>query len=47
MIIDDGIVVDAWGDVTKKFKCHSMRKSLLNALIGIYVDQGNIDLSKT
>jgi CubicO group peptidase (beta-lactamase class C family) len=47
MIVDDGIVVDAWGDVTKKFKNHSMRKSLLSALIGIHVDQGNIDLSKT
>ena len=47
MIVDDGIVVDAWGDVAKKFKCHSMRKSLLSALIGIHVDQGNIDLSKT
>ena len=47
MIVDDGIVVDAWGDVTQKFPCHSMRKSLLSALIGIHVDEGNIDLSKT
>jgi CubicO group peptidase (beta-lactamase class C family) len=47
IIVDDGIVVDAWGDVTKKFKGHSMRKSLLSALIGIHVGQGNIDLSKS
>ena len=47
MIVDDGIVVDSWGDVTRKFQCHSMRKSLLSALIGIYVEKGHIDLSKT
>ena len=47
MIVDDGVVVAAWGDVTRKFKCHSMRKSLLSALIGIHVDEGNIDLAKT
>lgn len=47
MIVDDGVVVAAWGDVTRKFKCHSMRKSLLSALIGIHVNEGNIDLSKT
>ena len=47
MIVDDGVVVAAWGDVTRKFKCHSMRKSLLSALIGIHVAEGNIDLAKT
>ena len=47
MIVDDGIVVAAWGDVTRKFKCHSMRKSLLSALIGVHVDEGNMDLAKT
>jgi CubicO group peptidase (beta-lactamase class C family) len=47
MIVDDGIVVDAWGDTTHRFQCHSMRKSLLSALIGIHVHEGHIDLSKT
>jgi CubicO group peptidase (beta-lactamase class C family) len=47
MIVDDGIVVDAWGDTSQRFQCHSMRKSLLSALIGIHVDEGHIDLSKT
>ena len=47
MIVDDGVVVAAWGDVTRKFKCHSMRKSLLSALIGVHVAAGNIDLAKT
>ena len=47
MIVDDGVVVDAWGDITRKFECHSMRKSLLSALIGIHVEGGHIDMSKT
>jgi CubicO group peptidase (beta-lactamase class C family) len=47
MIVDDGIVVDAWGDTTQRYECHSIRKSLLGALIGIHVDEGHIDLSKT
>ena len=47
MIVDDGVVVDAWGDITREYECHSMRKSLISALIGIHVDEGNIDLSKT
>ena len=47
MIVDDGIVVDAWGDTSQRFACHSMRKSLLSALIGIHVDEGHMDLSKT
>ena len=46
-IVDNGVVVDAWGDIAKNFQCHSMRKSILSALIGVHVDQGNLDLSKT
>ncbi len=47
MIVEDGIVVDAWGEVTRNFKCHSMRKSLMSALIGIHVAEGRMDLAKT
>ena len=47
MIVDDGVVIDAWGDITQKFQCHSMRKSLMSALIGVHVDEGTMDLSKT
>ena len=47
MIVDDGVVVGAWGDITRKFECHSMRKSLLSALIGIHVEGCHIDMSKT
>ena len=47
MIVDDGIVVDAWSDITRNYICHSMRKSLLSGLFGIYVAQGKIDISRT
>ena len=47
MIISGGVVVDAWGDTARNYMCHSMRKSLLSALYGIYVAEKKIDLSKT
>jgi Tol biopolymer transport system component len=47
IVVDDGLVVAAWGDVTHKYFCHSMRKSLMSALYGIYVAEGKIDLSAT
>jgi CubicO group peptidase (beta-lactamase class C family) len=46
-VVQDGHVVVAWGDVDRRFKCHSVRKSLLSALIGIHVDAGQIDMNKT
>jgi CubicO group peptidase (beta-lactamase class C family) len=47
MIVDDGVVVDAWGDITRPFQCHSMRKSLMSGLIGIQVDRGSMDLARS
>ena len=47
MAVYKGHVLFAWGDVSRRYKCHSVRKSLLSALIGIYVDQGQIRLDKT
>jgi CubicO group peptidase (beta-lactamase class C family) len=47
MIVDDGVVVDSWGDITRNYMCHSVRKSLLSALYGIYVAEERIVLSKT
>lgn len=47
MVIGDGKVVAAWGDMTHRYNCHSMRKSLMSALYGIYVAEGKIDLSAT
>jgi CubicO group peptidase (beta-lactamase class C family) len=47
MIVVDGRVLDQWGETARRFQLHSIRKSLLNALFGIHVAEGHIDLSKT
>ncbi len=47
MILTDGEVVAAWGDVERTFVMASIRKSLLSALYGIYRAEGSIDLSQT
>lgn len=46
-VVYKGNVLAAWGDVTRPYKCHSVRKSLLSALYGIAVADGKIDISKT
>jgi CubicO group peptidase (beta-lactamase class C family) len=47
LIVSDGAIVDAWGDVGRRFMCHSVRKSFLSGLYGIYWDRGEIELNKT
>jgi len=47
MIVADGVVVDEWGDVSARLRSHSMRKSFISALYGIYVDEGRIHLTST
>ncbi len=47
MILTDGEVVAAWGNIERTYLIHSIRKSMLSVLYGIYVDKGAIDLSKT
>ena len=47
MIVHRGKPVYQWGDVAARYKCHSIRKSLLSALIGIHVEAGRIDLERT
>ena len=47
MIVAGGQVVDEWGETTKRFNIHSIRKSFLSALYGIHVREGQIQLSKT
>jgi CubicO group peptidase (beta-lactamase class C family) len=44
MIVQHGVVVDAWGDVVHKSNLHSCRKSLLSSLIGIAVADNKIRL---
>lgn len=45
MIVHRGIVVGSWGDISYRSEAYSVRKSLLSALIGIAVDNGEITLS--
>ena len=47
MVIADGAVVASWGEVERRFMCHSVRKSFMSALYGIYWDRGEIELNKT
>jgi CubicO group peptidase (beta-lactamase class C family) len=47
MIVQDGKVVDEWGDIDKKITSYSVRKSLLSALYGIYSAEGVIDINQT
>jgi CubicO group peptidase (beta-lactamase class C family) len=44
MVVERGRVVASWGDVERRFMCHSMRKSFLSALYGIHVAEGRISL---
>lgn len=47
MIVEDGLVVAEWGQISRKIVIHSIRKSYLSALYGIYVGEGRIRLNKT
>ncbi|MGV1833475.1 serine hydrolase domain-containing protein [Rhizobium rhizogenes] len=47
MIVQDGIVVSAWGGIADVTGLASIRKSLLSALIGTHEAQGTVDLSMT
>ncbi|MAW60613.1 MAG: hypothetical protein CMJ94_07235 [Planctomycetes bacterium] len=47
LVIADGAVVASWGEVDRRFMCHSVRKSFLSALYGIYWDRGEIQLNQT
>ena len=47
LIIYRGAILKAWGAIERKFMCHSIRKSLLSALIGVHVDNGDIDITQT
>jgi CubicO group peptidase (beta-lactamase class C family) len=47
MILKDGKNIYEWGSSEKKHTVHSIRKALLNSLIGIYVSNGTIDTTAT
>ena len=47
MVVVDGMVLDEWGETTKRFNVHSIRKSYLSALYGVHVKEGRIRLAAT
>lgn len=47
MVIHEGRVLVSWGEFDRRFMCHSVRKSLLSALYGIFTGKGQIDLKKS
>ncbi|MEO8514805.1 MAG: serine hydrolase [Ignavibacteria bacterium] len=47
LVIYKGAVLLSWGEIERRFLCHSVRKSLLSALVGIYQNKGKIDLNET
>ncbi len=47
MVIYNGAILTQWGRTERRFMCHSIRKSLLSALIGIAVSKGEIDIEAT
>ena len=47
LIVHDGAIVASWGEVDRRFMCHSVRKSFLSALYGVYHDRGAIELEQT
>lgn len=47
LIVSNGTVVFSYGDVTRDFRAHSIRKSFLSALYGIAVTEGAIDTRAT
>ena len=47
LIVHNGHIVVSWGETERKFMTHSIRKSYLSALYGIYADKGKIDISRS
>lgn len=47
MALYDGKVFFSWGEITKNYECHSIRKPFLSALYGIHVAEENINIDAT
>jgi CubicO group peptidase (beta-lactamase class C family) len=47
MIVTRGQVVAEWGDTSRTFLTHSIRKSFMSALYGMAVAEGKIDVERT
>lgn len=47
LIVYNGKIAASFGDIQRRYKCHSLRKSLISALYGIHAAAGHINLDKT
>ena len=47
LIVNHGVIVHEYGATTHAINIHSMRKSILSVLMGIYSDRGVVVLNKT
>jgi len=47
MALYDGKVFLSWGSTARNYPCRSIQRPFLNALFGIYVERGNINLDAT
>lgn len=47
VIVENGVIVAEWGNIKKRYKLDSVRKSLMSAMYGIVVDQKKINLAST
>jgi CubicO group peptidase (beta-lactamase class C family) len=47
LVVHQGRLVHAYGDISKPMNLASIRKSILSVLVGVYVDRGAIDLNQT
>ncbi|MCF7687032.1 MAG: serine hydrolase [Cephaloticoccus sp.] len=45
MAVSGGAVIASWGEVDRRFLCHSVRKSLLSALYGVYGEKIDLELT--
>ena len=46
-VVYKGHVLCNWGETSRRFRLHSARKSLMSALYGVHIDNGDIDPDKT
>ena len=47
IVVHRGKVLLSLGDPSRRFMCHSIRKSFMSAMYGIYIEQGKLNLEKT
>jgi len=47
LVVHEGMIAHEFGPMEKKYKMNSIRKSLLNALFGIYFGRGQVHLDDT